>query len=210
VRSAPQRQRALLVDLDGVIRHWDRQGDPEIERETGLPPGAIRQAAFSDDLLLPAITGRVADEEWRRHIVAHLAEQYPDADAAEAITRWSAPPGEIDDAVLALLGHCRARATIVLVTNASSRLDRDLASLGIAGAFDRIVNSSVVGHPKPKPEIFAAALAAAGPPSVPACAAFFVDDKAEFVTAAEALGIAGHRYRDLAALEETLTARGLL
>ena len=126
MRSSP-RPRALLVDLDGVIRHWGGQGDPEIERETGLPPGAIREAAFSADLLLPAITGRVSDEEWRRQIADRLAAEFPAADAARAIARWSEPPGEIDDAVLALLERCREHATIVLVTNATSRLDRDLA-----------------------------------------------------------------------------------
>ena len=205
--SFPLRPRALLVDLDGVIRHWRGQGDPKIERETGLPPGAIRVAAFSTDLLLPAITGHVSDEEWRQQTVDRLAAQFPGANAAEAIARWSEPAGEIDDTVLALLERCREHATIVLVTNATSRLDRDLAQLGIAGAFDRTVNSSVVGHPKPEPEIFAAALAAAG---VPAGAAFFVDDKAEFVAAAEMIGIAGHHFRDLAALRDALTAQQLL
>jgi putative hydrolase of the HAD superfamily len=203
----PPPPRALLVDLDGVIRHWRGQGDPEIERETGLPPGAIRQAAFADDLLLPAITGRVSDEEWRQTIVTRLAERFPESNAAEAIARWSEPPGEIDGTVLALLDRCRERATIVLVTNATSRLDRDLARLGIADAFDRIVNSSVVGHVKPEPEIFAAALKAAG---VPAGAAFFVDDKAEFVAAAEMIGIAGHHFRDLASLRDALTVQQLL
>lgn len=205
--SSPPRSRALLVDLDGVIRHWRGQGNPEIERDTGLPPGAIRTAAFSTDLLLPAISGRVSDEEWRQTIVARLAAGFPGADAAGAIARWSEPPGEIDGAVLALLERCRAHATIVLVTNATSRLDRDLARLGIAGAFDAIVNSSVVGHVKPAPEIFAAALAAAG---VPANVAFFVDDKAEFVEAAATLGISGHCFRDHASLRDALTAQRLL
>ncbi len=206
-RHTPPRHRALLVDLDGVIRHWHGQGNSAIERETGLPPGAIQQAAFSDDLLFPAITGRVTDEDWRQNIVAQLSAQFPGANAVEAIRRWSDPAGEIDGAVLDLLERCREQATTVLVTNATSRLDRDLARLGIAGAFDRIVNSSSVGHVKPEPEIFAAALVAAG---VPAGAAFFVDDKAEFVAAAATLGIAGHCFRDLATLEDVLTAQRLL
>ena len=204
---SPLRQHALLVDLDGVIRHWRGQGDPEIEREAGLPSGAIRAAAFSTDLLLPAITGRVSDETWRQTIVDRLAADFPGVDAAGAIARWSEPPGEIDDAVLALLERCRAHATIVLVTNATSRLDRDLAQLGIASAFDAVVNSSAVGHPKPETEIFAAALTAAG---VPAGAAFFVDDKAEFVAAAATVGVPGHCFRDLASLRDALTARHLL
>lgn len=53
--------RALLIDLDGVIRTWRSQEDPDRERGFGLPPGAIRRIAFAPEWLMPAITGQIAD-----------------------------------------------------------------------------------------------------------------------------------------------------
>lgn len=52
--------RALLVDLDGVIRSWRSQADLDREREFGLPPGVIRRIAFAPERLMPAITGKSA------------------------------------------------------------------------------------------------------------------------------------------------------
>jgi putative hydrolase of the HAD superfamily len=45
-----------------------------------------------------------------------------------------------------------------VISNFDSRLHRILAGLGIAGHFDEIFVSSAVGHAKPDPRIFQAAL----------------------------------------------------
>jgi putative hydrolase of the HAD superfamily len=37
---------ALLCDVDGVLRHWDREAVAELEREHGLPSGNIAGIAF--------------------------------------------------------------------------------------------------------------------------------------------------------------------
>ncbi|HMQ30505.1 MAG TPA: hypothetical protein PKD53_07235 [Chloroflexaceae bacterium] len=79
--------RALLIDLDGVLRSWRGQDDPATERGFGLPPGSIRRVAFAPERLLPAITGAVSDATWRAQIAAALAEQFPAADTARAL-RW--------------------------------------------------------------------------------------------------------------------------
>src|SRR5690606_3350678 len=150
--------RVILTDLDGVIRDWSGQRDDDIERDTGLPEGAIKEAAFDPEQLIRVITGRISDEAWRRQTVDRLRERYPDADAARAVAAWSEPAGEVDREVLELLQRCRERVPLVLVTNATSRLDRDLSVLGIAAAFDHIVNSSVVGAAKPDRAIFEHAL----------------------------------------------------
>lgn len=199
--------RALLIDLDGVIRRWRSQEDPAIEAGFGLPPGAVRGIAFAPERLLPAITGQITDEAWREQIRVELTQQFPGADAAGAVAWWSSPYGEVDAAVLELVRSCRRRARVVLVTNATTRLPQDLRRLGVAGEFDEVINSSVVRTAKPEPAIFAAALAAAG---AEAAGALFVDDTPGHVAAAERLGIAGHHYAGITQLRDALRACGLL
>jgi putative hydrolase of the HAD superfamily len=198
---------ALLIDLDGVIRLWRSQEDPVAEAAFGLPPGSVSRVAFTPERLLPAIRGQIQDEAWRSQIRDQLALEFPDADAAGAVAWWSSPYGEVDNAVLKMIGECRTLATIVLITNATSRLPDDLRRLGLDGAFDHVINSSAVGAVKPEPTIFQAALAAAG---VAAANALFVDDTPGHVAAARHLGIAGHHYTGPAALRDELLTRGLL
>jgi putative hydrolase of the HAD superfamily len=199
--------QALLIDLDGVIRTWRSQDDPEAERGFGLPAGAIRRAAFAPERLLPAITGQVADSIWREQVAAALARHFPGADAAGAVRWWSAMPGEVDRDVLELVAACQQRVCVVLVTNATSRLPDDLRHLGLDTAFDHVINSSAVGAAKPDAAIFAAALAAAG---VDAPNALFVDDTPGHVAAARRLGICGYQYTNAARLREVLQGHGLL
>lgn len=199
--------RALFIDLDGVIRIWHQQEDPAAEASFGLPPGAIRRVAFAPERLTPVITGQVSDPVWRAQIRAELARQFPAADTAGAVTWWSNPYGEVATEVVELLRSCRRQATLLLVTNATSRLPDDLRQLGIAAEFDHVINSSVVGAVKPDPAIFAAALAAAG---VAASEALFVDDTLGHVEAAGRLGLVAHHYTSPTSLRDELRTHGLL
>lgn len=199
--------RAILTDLDGVVRIWPGEADERTEREAGLPAGAIRRAAFAADLLPGAITGRVRDEAWRRRVAERLTAQFPKADAERAVRLWSASAGTVDREVLELLRAGRSRAALVLVTNATSRLPRDLRALGLEREFDAVVNSSVVGCAKPEPGIFRAALDAAG---VAAEEAVLIDDSAANVEAAVGLGMLGCPYRNVAQLRCVLEHHGLV
>jgi putative hydrolase of the HAD superfamily len=79
---------------------------------------------------------------------------------------------------------------VVPATNATSRLDEDLRSLGIADAFDVIASSAAIGHAKPDPRFYRAAVSLAG---APAADVFVVDDKRPNIEVAAALGIASGR-----------------
>lgn len=199
--------RTLLIDLDGVIRLWDPAIDLAAEQAAALPAGALKRAAFAPDLLRAAITGQISDKQWRQQVAERLRQTFPTVHVAKAVRLWSVSPGEIDQAMLDLVRICREKVKIVLVTNATSRLPSDLVELGIEDEFDDIINSSVVGYYKPQPEIFHAALTAAG---VTAAEAFFVDDSASHVAAATQLGIAGHLYRGVATLKTDLRRYDLL
>lgn len=191
--------KALLIDLDGVIRIWPTSQDQNAEDAVGLPTGAIKRVAFATELLVPTITGQQQDEVWRQQIIVRLQELYPTVDVARAVAIWSEPCGEVDGTMLELLRFVRETCPVCLITNATSRLPTDLERLGIQHEFDCIINSAAVGVAKPQPAIFQAALTALG---VDAADALFVDDTAKNVLAAEALGIMGHHYQGYTGLCE--------
>jgi putative hydrolase of the HAD superfamily len=188
--------RALLIDLDGVIRQWPML-DTQLEHDHGLPEGALRRAAFEPGLLRAAITGRISDEQWRASITDQLRQRYPGAAVVQAVAAWSAPVGSVDVMVLDILDRVRTNAAVVLVSNATSRLRHDLATLGIAGRFDAIVNSSDIGAIKPDSAIYVEALRMAG---ASASEALFVDDSLANVDAARGMGMRALHFRGAAGL----------
>ncbi len=199
--------RAVLCDLDGVIRDWTGQDDAGIERRFGLPPGALKRVAFDPELLLPAINGQVTDAAWRQRATEILAERHPEADAGAAMAAWSEPAGAIDREVLAMVQAVRERAPVALVTNATDRLDADLARLGVNDAFDHIVNSSAVGAAKPDRAIFEHALALVG---ADASSTLYIDDTERYLGRAAEMGLHCHLYRDVHGLREVLATHGLI
>ncbi len=199
--------RALLTDLDGVIRYWDPAIFEHAEAAHRLPARTLRQLAFAPDLLQPVITGKISDEEWRQQIARRLQTRHVDCDATAAVQQWSRPAGAVVQPVLALIRRCRRRVPVILVTNATSRLQHDLAALDLVKEFDHVINSSVVGVAKPAAGIFAAALAAV---DVAADEAFFVDDSAANVSAAQQLGLHAHHFQTVDGLQQSLSDHQLL
>ncbi|MCW0397901.1 Phosphoglycolate phosphatase [Xanthomonas sacchari] len=199
--------RALLIDMDGVLRLWP-DDDATLERAHGVPPGSLRAVAFAPPLLEPAIRGTTSDPQWRAEVTARLAALAPQADVAALVAAWSAPTAaRLNQPVLALLRQVRQRMPVVLLSNATSRLPHDLQALGIADAFDAVVNSSEVGAIKPEPAIFLHALAQLG---MAAAEVLFVDDTAVHVEASRALGLRAERYVDAEALRAWLLVHGAL
>jgi putative hydrolase of the HAD superfamily len=177
--------RALLVDMDGVLRRWDRARDAEIERRYGLGPGALLATAMEPDRVRPVLLGEVTHADWMAGVGRALG-------APEAVTEWEAFRGEVDPDVLGLVREVRAAGRpVALVTNATDRLDADLAALGLTGELDVIVNSSVLGVAKPGPEFFARAGELVG---VPPRDCLVVDDSARVVRGARAAGLLAHRW----------------
>jgi len=198
--------RVLLLDFDGVLRHW-RAPVHEIEACHGLPAGALFAVAFRPGLLGPAVRGDIDDAEWRRRVAEALASENAGVDAVAAVAEWSQSVGELDRDVQAIVAARVPGVRLVLVSNATTRLRDDLSALGIADAFDAIIASCEVRAAKPDAAIFDAALAAVGANPRDAV---FVDDDAHNVAAAQALGIASHRFEGAAGLVAFLRDRGVL
>jgi putative hydrolase of the HAD superfamily len=200
-RVGDLRFDALLVDLDGVLRRWPPVTDLDIKH--GLPPGTFAEAAFAPDRARAAITGRCTDDEWRAAVAADLAVSAGYERAAAVVADWTALTGEIDPAVAGLLAAARERGLpVVLVSNATTRLEADIALLGIGDHVDHVVSSARVGVAKPDPRIFRVAAEKAG---VAPSRCLFVDDTPANVEAARALGMTALLFDGPAGLAELLT-----
>lgn len=194
----------LIVDLDGVVRTWDPSIMTEAEAAHGLQPGTLAAVAFHPDLLGPAIVGQIDDSAWRSATAAHLLERFG-VDGHDVVDRWSAANGEVDVAVLDRLREQRLTRQVVLLTNATTRLRRDLDALGLVHEFDKIYSSSELGWAKPAPEIFEAAL---GDLRLAPHRVAFVDDSAENVAVANSLGLMSHHFTSVEGLTAFLDRLG--
>ena len=198
----PAHFAALLCDMDGVVRHWDPTVTLSLEREFGVPAGTIAAAAYAPEVLLPAVTGRISDQEWRVAIAGALASRCGTrARAASLVEAWSAGRGTVDTELLRVLESVRSHTPVALVSNATTRLEDDLAALGLTDAFDVVVNSARVGAAKPDPAIF---LAAAGRLGVDPAGCLFVDDTPGHVEAARRIGMTATVYESAVRLKELL------
>ncbi len=192
---------AVLCDLDGVLRLWDEESPTHLDRACGVPEGTLAGAAFRPERLVPAVTGAVTDEQWRAAVAEDLAQVWGPETAGTLMARWGVAVGRVDGEVRALLAAARCHVPVVLVSNATSRLEADLVRLGLAGDLDHVVNTSRLGFAKPDARVFATAAERAG---VPAARCLFVDDTEEHVVAARAVGMTGLHYRDARQLREAL------
>jgi putative hydrolase of the HAD superfamily len=197
----PAGVRAVLFDLDGVIRHWDRAPVRRIEAAHRLAPGALDAVAFAPARLRPALVGTVTDAEWRAEVRRELVAHFGPA-AADAVDEWSAVPGRVDARAVALVARVRARAAVALLTNATTRLERDLVDAGLDEVFPFVVSSCDVGTVKPEPAIYEHALTRLG---VDADRCGYVDDDAANVEAAAALGLHAIHFTGVADADARLT-----
>lgn len=198
---------ALLIDMDGVIRHWTGGTSQFADAELGLPAGTIGAVALDPDRVRRANDGTITDEEWRAEVAAVLVDEHG-CDPAAVASAWARDGFTIDHEVVALVQAVRAAGALTAcVSNASSRLEADLAEHGVDDAFGVVVNSSALRIMKPAPGIYEAAVEAV---AAPAGDCLFVDDREENVQGALAVGMPAVRFRSAARLEATLRRVGLL
>lgn len=192
---------AVLCDFDGVIRFYDTAEVAELESGFGVEPGTTARTAFTPQLDRPALLGQITAEQWAESIAAALAEQLSPDQARKLGAAFVGAPFSVDKQVLDLLRQAQCVVPVVLVSNATLRLEEDLEALGLTYFFDDVVNSARVGAMKPDRRIYQIAAERAGA-RPERC--LFIDDRVENVAAAAALGMTGVHYRDVADLRSVL------
>ncbi|MER5429337.1 HAD-IA family hydrolase [Streptomyces sp. NPDC002588] len=202
-RRGPDRPfDAVLCDIDNVVRHFDSAHLEALERAAGLAEGTTKKVAFSPEVDGPLLLGQITEQEWVAAIARGLAGLVEDEETAWSLgTALLESPFRADDEVVALLRRARTRVPLVLVSNATTGLEADLAAMGLTDLADEVVSSARVGLAKPDPRILELAAARAG---VRPGRCLFVDDTEENVEAAAALGMLTVHYSEPADLEREL------
>lgn len=194
----------LVVDLGGVVVRWDpRLVYPELT--------AAQFEEFSERIGFPGLNLRAdAGEQWE-DLVAQVAAG--SATDAALLARYperfhlSVPgpvPGMVD-----LVGEVLAagRAVYGLTNWSAQTFHHGVAAVGLIGELTGVVVSGREGLIKPDPAIYLLLLERY---RLRAQQVLFVDDRAENVEAARALGCAGHVFTTAPALRTELERTGLL
>jgi putative hydrolase of the HAD superfamily len=190
--------KAVLCDIDGVLRHWP--APDALDLAHGLPTGTFAAAAFAPERLIPAITGQITDEQWRADTEAALTAACGSPTTARTVvTAWSNQIPAVDSDIAALLRKARRTVPVALVSNATTRLERDLEQSGLGDFADTVVNTSRIGYAKPDPRVYRTAAQRVGAP-MDQC--LFIDDTATNVAAARSLGMPAIHYRQPTDLHE--------
>lgn len=204
--DTPRSFDTVLCDLDGVLRRWDSDVVEALEHRHGVPVGTLESTAFTEELLQPAIVGEISDDEWRRNVAVALLPDYGIDVASDLVADWSESMGAVDTQVRAVLAALRRDGVrVALVTNATTRLESELAVLGIDVELDVVVSSARLGVAKPEPSFYFAA-AQLAETDVARC--LFVDDTPVNVEVAQAVGMQGLVFAGVDELREKVGVDG--
>jgi 2-haloacid dehalogenase len=205
--SRPGPVEAVVFDLGGVCIDWD-------------PRHLYRKLFAGDDEAMERFLAEVCSPEWNAELdggrswteaIDTLSREHPESRALiEAFReRWvEMLGGPIHDTVAILDRLHRAGTPTYALSNWSAEtfpIARPL--FPFLEWFDGVVISGGEGIRKPDPRIFRVLLERYG---LAAAATAFVDDVAENVAAAEAVGMVGILFRDGHALRADLRGLGLL
>ncbi len=205
-RNSTDEPAAVVFDLDGVIRDWNDQAMYDLEESFGLEPGTILGVGFGPGLGPAVTTGAITYRVWMDEIRRRILDEHGD-EVTGALDEWEANVGHVDVEMLAVLREVRRRTTVAILSNGTTRLRRDLHALDLIDEFDVIFNTAEIGVAKPDPAVFHHVLGELG---ITAGAALFIDDLADNVDAAAALGIRSHQHVDRSGTVAFLRAHGLL
>jgi HAD superfamily hydrolase (TIGR01509 family) len=194
---------AVLFDFGNVLYRFDPPGFAA--RLAGGRGAASPEVLFRDpDPEFPHMAGRISLDGYRAELARRAGCAFERESFAEAYAGMYRPvPG-----CLALLRRLEGRVRLGLVSNLSeAHYERVLRPSGILPLFQAVALSFQVGVLKPEAGIYRAALERL---ELAPGACVFIDDLADNVRGARALGIQGLLFRGCAALAADLCGLGLL
>lgn len=189
--------RAVFFDAGGTLVFPDRELTLAPLKSRGLSVtqeqlhSAERAARrYRDENASTASTKHTDEQYWVIYYQTLLGELAGDPQllselvlAARTSANWTFVPPEVRDCLLKL----KQKYRLAVISNSDGRIADLLARLGLADLFETITDSGRVGHQKPSPIIFQAALQAL---NVPAEESVYVGDVYSIdYTGARAIGM---------------------
>lgn len=193
--------KAVIFDFGRVI---STQKPPSLfhtyERDLGLAPDTINAIMFQSEAWEEALRGRKTVEEFWQAIGPELGLKA--AADIEAFHRRYHADEAINEGVLHLIRRLHGRYKVAVLSNSPPGLTRWLESWKILDLFHVVFCSGDEGIVKPDPKAFARTLERL---EVKPEEALFIDDTAEHVDAARALGLRGVVFTTAERLEKDVT-----
>ncbi len=190
----------VLLDLDGVIRHFDPERLAHLAQASGLAPQAVVAAINEPTRLMAFVKGEMTRNEW----VDSIGDTLGNRTAASQILD---DRGRVDPAMRGLLQLLNNKGFQPhILTNGSDTVEADLMHLGLLHLVGKVFNSWNLGVAKPSPRIYdlVADSIGASPDRV-----FFTDDAPANVEAAVERGWQATVFQSAPALQQELLALGV-
>ncbi len=184
---------AVIFDLGGVlVRTEDRAPRAALAARHGLTWEALDALVFRSESARLATLGKISAAEHKRRTVTRLGLSH---EQAEPFFRQFFAGDQLNQPLLDWIRQQQGQRPIALLSNAWDDLPALLKTWGIENLFFPRIISACVGLAKPDPRIYRLVLQKIG---LPARQALFIDDFAENIAAAQALGLQVHHFQDTA------------
>ena len=191
---------SVLLDLDGVIRHFDPERRAAIEARHGLSADTLWSTAFGEDLATAAVTGILTRAQWIDEIAARVGSR-------SAVSEWLSDRGAADEAMLVECDRLRAAGyTVAILTNGTDTIAEEMAELGIDRRVDAVFNTWDIGYAKPDPRAFRHCCSALG---VDPTNVFFTDDSESKLAGAVEIGMIARRFVGIDSFRRDLVEVGI-
>jgi glucose-1-phosphatase len=203
--AAGAKVRTIIFDIGRVLIRVDvSRAMAGLSQSIPLSPEEIWTALQKDPHWMDWQEGRISPRDWHAHLVKRLGGSLSFDEFVVAWNRALDPePLQSDE----FLGQLAKRYKLALLSNTDPiHMDHEEARFPFFRFFPVRIYSYRMGASKPNPLIYRAALEAA---KCRAPEAVYVDDLAEYVDAARALGLRGIVYLSPEQLRTDLTKCGV-
>lgn len=202
---ATKRLRAIIFDIGRVLIRVDAARAMQgLAIGSPLSPAELWSAIEKDPLWPDLQVGRLSPRDWHLHLARRLTEGITFQQFCDAWNRALDPTPIQEDAFLAKLGK---HYKLALLSNTDPIHVKHMeANYKFFQYFPTRIYSCAVGCSKPNPLIFQHALRGV---KVHAEQALFIDDIAEYVDAARALGMVGVQFQSPGQLTADLASHGV-
>ena len=190
----------ILFDLGGVL--VELSGVPTLLSWSGetITPEKLWQRWLTSTAVREFETGRTCHDHFARQLIDEMSLRIDPDEFLASFTHW--PRGMFPGAQ-ELLDRIPADYTLAVLSNSNSlHWPRMLDEIGVAGMFEHVFPSHLIGKLKPDVEVFEHVLAEldCDPAGV-----LYVDDNQQNADAARSLGIRAEVTHGIAAVEKVLS-----